>query len=140
MEDHGRQAWKLLMAVCNRSHSLLRETLAEFDLTLAQSHLLQLLQPGVPSQMSSLAASIGCDASNITGLVDKLEDRDLVARKAVPADRRIKMIVLTAKGERLRATVGERIFQLPPWIGALSPAERKVLRDLLKNGLDAESR
>lgn len=140
MQDYGRQAWKLLMAVCNRSHSLLRETLAEFDLTLAQSYLLQLLQPGVPRPMSSLAASIGCDASNITGLVDKLEDRDLVARTAVPADRRIKMIMLTAKGERLRATVGERIFQLPPWIAALSLSEQKLLRDLLKKGLEAESR
>lgn len=51
--------------------------------------------------MSYLADQLHCDASNITSIVDKLELLGLIERHIDPADRRIKLLRLTAKGEQV---------------------------------------
>ena len=45
---------------------------AECDLTAAQGHALRILDPKRPVPMSALAEALVCDASNVTGIVDKL--------------------------------------------------------------------
>src|SRR5215831_13644822 len=57
------------------------EICAEFDLTAMQGHTLRMLDPDRPVAMSALAGSLTCDASNVTGIVDKLESRGLIARQ-----------------------------------------------------------
>jgi DNA-binding MarR family transcriptional regulator len=52
--------------------------------------------------MGRLAQTLGCDASNVTGLVDRLEARGLVQRQPSRDDRRVKVIQLTAAGSRMR--------------------------------------
>lgn len=64
--------------------------------------------------MRALAAEWGCDASNATWIVDRLEQRGLAERRAVPTDRRVKQVVLTARGERTRAKVMEEFYRPPP--------------------------
>lgn len=44
---------------------------------------------------------MNCEASNLTGLVDRLEARGLVERQPHPDDRRVKCVGLTAAGEQL---------------------------------------
>src|SRR5882672_12643710 len=68
----------------------------EFDLSPMQGHALRILNPGRPVAMSALADALLCDASNVTGIVDKLESRGLIARQSADHDRRIKMLVVTA--------------------------------------------
>src|SRR5690242_10230656 len=75
---------------------------AAVDLTPMQGHALRLLDPGRPMAMRLLAESLACDASNVTGIVDKLESRGLIARHVDENDRRIKMLVVTEKGQALR--------------------------------------
>ena len=53
--------------------------------------------------MSRLADTLSCDASNVTGLVDRLESRGLVRRQSSLQDRRVKVLQLTPAGARLRA-------------------------------------
>ena len=48
--------------------------------------------------MSSIAEALACDASNVTGIVDRLESRGLIARATGADDRRVKTITLTAHG------------------------------------------
>src|SRR5689334_25243377 len=67
----------------------------ELDLSPAQGHALRALDPDRPVAMSTLADHMVCDASNITGIVDKLESRGLIARQADERDRRVKMLVVT---------------------------------------------
>src|SRR6266568_4185410 len=55
-----------------------------------------------PQTMGRMAEFLRCDPSNITGIVDALEDRNLAERKLSPADRRVKVVELTAAGEKLR--------------------------------------
>jgi len=52
---------------------------AELQLSPAQCHVLRLIEPGRPVAMGQLAETLACDASNVTGLVDRLELRGLVA-------------------------------------------------------------
>ncbi|WP_328396290.1 MarR family transcriptional repressor CouR [Nocardia sp. NBC_00416] len=49
-----------------------------------------------------VAATLGLDPSQIVGLVDELEERELVLRTQDPSDRRNKLIAATEKGRRLR--------------------------------------
>ena len=48
--------------------------------------------------MSQFAERMGCDASNITGIVDRLEAKDLVVRSVDKVDRRVKRIARTSAG------------------------------------------
>jgi DNA-binding MarR family transcriptional regulator len=59
--------------------------------------------------MGNLKTCFHCDPSNITAIVDVLEERKLVARYVSPSDHRIKMVKLLAKGERLRADLLTRL-------------------------------
>lgn len=73
------------------------EAAASAGLTAAQAMTLMLLAE--PISMREFAERMGCDASNVTGIVDRLEAKDLVKRTADPGDRRVKRIVRTKAGE-----------------------------------------
>ena len=108
---------------------------AEFDLTPAQGHALRTLDPARPVPMSTLAEALVCDASNVTGIIDKLEARGLAKR--VPAeDRRVKVLVLTPEGEQVRATIRERLLDPPEWIAKLTRDAQRELRNLLRDALE----
>jgi len=96
------------------------------------------MQLDSPLPMNELAAVLACDNSNVTGLVDRLEARELVARQASPDDRRVKRVVLTAAGTRLRAQLLERVGRPPAGLERLSPAEQRQLRNLLQRVLEDE--
>ena len=57
--------------------------------------------------------------SNLTGLVDRLEKRGLVARREVAADRRAYSVVLTAAGARLLRDILPRITKRPRRFGTI---------------------
>ena len=61
---------------------------AHHGLTSTQAKVLAQLDGPLP--MRGLAALLVCDASNVTGIVDRLEARGLVRREADTADRRVK--------------------------------------------------
>jgi DNA-binding MarR family transcriptional regulator len=50
--------------------------------------------------MRSLAESLHCDASYMTDLVDKLEQRGMIERRSSAEDRRVKLIALTGWGQQ----------------------------------------
>jgi MarR family transcriptional regulator, organic hydroperoxide resistance regulator len=111
------------------------ELTEEFDLTGSQLHALYLL--GEPRSMGELAQRLVCDASNVTGLVDRLESRGLIERRPGPDDRRVRMLVLTPAGEELRARALARFTEAPAGIAALTVDEQRTLRDLLQKALQA---
>src|SRR5262249_55408858 len=92
-------------------------------------------EPGRPAPMNELAGALGCDASNVTGLVDKLEARGLIERQTVRKDRRVKMIALTSAGASLRSRLLARLFRPPAFIASLPEPEKQVLRDILERAL-----
>ena len=83
--------------------------------------------------MGQLAETLACDASNVTGLVDRLESRGLVRRQSSSADRRLKVLDLTPAGVRLRTVVLERMTQPPDTLNRLSPEEQRELVKILRH-------
>ncbi|MEX2106343.1 MAG: MarR family transcriptional regulator [Solirubrobacterales bacterium] len=90
-----------------------------------------------PRTMSEVAAVLHCDNSNVTGIVDVLEEKGLATRHPSEQDRRVKLIALTAEGRRVRARLVRAVEKPPPWLEQLSDADQRVLRDLLKRAADA---
>jgi DNA-binding MarR family transcriptional regulator len=109
---------------------------SQFQLSAAQCHVLHLIEPGQPIPMGKLANALSCDASNVTGLVHRLESKGLVRRRADIADRRVKVLELTPAGARLRSTVIERITKPPERLERLSAADQHSLVRILKRILD----
>jgi DNA-binding MarR family transcriptional regulator len=105
--------------------------LAELGLSFAQAHALRLLDPEEPMPMSALAERLFCDASNVTGIADRLEMRGLVRRQSAEGDRRVKALTITPAGMKLRDQVMELMNQPPDAIAALSEADQRALRDIL---------
>ncbi|HXF32338.1 MAG TPA: MarR family transcriptional regulator [Solirubrobacterales bacterium] len=91
-----------------------------------------------PQTMGRMAELLRCDPSNVTGIVDALEERDLAARKPSAEDRRVKVIELTAAGRTLRARAVEEMYKPPAWIESLSPADQRALRDILRRAGDGQ--
>jgi DNA-binding MarR family transcriptional regulator len=73
---------------------------AEHGLSGMQAVTLLLLEQ--PRYMSSFKEILNCDPSNVTGIIDVLENKQLVSRTENRSDRRTKMVELLPKGERLR--------------------------------------
>jgi DNA-binding MarR family transcriptional regulator len=81
--------------------------------------------------MRALAEKWRCDASNVTWLVDRLEERGLVAREQLPSDRRVKTVVLTNSGAALRGLVDDELAAPPDPMLALTVAELNDLSRVL---------
>jgi DNA-binding MarR family transcriptional regulator len=110
--------------------------LAELGLSFSQAHALRLLDPEEAMPMSALADRLFCDASNVTGIADRLESRGLVRRESLAGDRRVKALTITPEGMTLRAQVLELMSQPPDAIAALSDADQRALRDILARAVE----
>ncbi|HEV2402749.1 MAG TPA: MarR family transcriptional regulator [Candidatus Saccharimonadales bacterium] len=111
---------------------VLLDTGLAYDLTLAQAITLLLLEK--PQPMHFVATRISCDASNVTGIVDSLERKNLVQRIDSPADRRIRLLKLQPKGTQLRKLLlGELSRNLDSLLNNLVDTEQEEFFQLLKN-------
>ena len=136
--DPAAEAWSLMLELSfSTNKPRLMAISHEYDLTPMQLHALRALEPGLELTMSALAGSLFCDASNVTGIVDRLEDRGLIERRSAAHDRRVKMLVVTGEGARLRQEVVERLSEPPPWVAALPRADQRALRDILRKAAGA---
>jgi DNA-binding MarR family transcriptional regulator len=106
----------------------------EFDLAPQQGMALRALHE--PRPMGELAKFLACDNSNVTGIVDRLEERGLVERRAAEHDRRVKLIELTEEGQRVRREIERRITEPPQVIADLPEADQIALRDILRRALE----
>jgi DNA-binding MarR family transcriptional regulator len=82
---------------------------ADMGLSSMQALTLLLVSTGQPRPMNSLGKLYDCDASNITGIIDGLEQKGLVSRRPHPSDRRIKIIRLEPAGLELRQAIANRL-------------------------------
>jgi len=82
---------------------------AEYGLTSTQAFVLMLTSHEQLRTMHSFCTILGCDASNITGIVDGLERKGLVTRAEHPNDRRVKVLELLPKGKQVRDEILTRL-------------------------------
>jgi len=133
--DPAREAWALMFELVLTHRAHVAAALAEYELSPMQAHVLRLLEPGAPVAMRQLAGALSCDASNVTGIVDRLELRRLVERRSAAHDRRVKFLALTREGAALRRRILEQLQEAPPAIATLPPDEQRALREILRSAL-----
>lgn len=127
-KDPAGEAWGLLAQLVYPPPFL--PIARELGLRPASFGTLRLLDE--PRTMSEIAAVLHCDNSNVTGIVDGLEERGLAVRTASEQDRRVKLIALTAEGRRVRARLMRAVEKPPAWLTRLAAADQRTLRDLLR--------
>jgi DNA-binding MarR family transcriptional regulator len=137
-EDSATEAWRLMTAVMMARKQQFPQIAASFKLNPGALHALLTLDPDVPQSMSALAGGWGCDASNVTWLVDRLEENGLVERRPHPTDRRVRTVALTPKGVEVRAQVETMIYEAPAGIADLSAADLQELCRVLRKVAPAD--
>ena len=130
--DDACRAWQLLVRFFFAQREHLPTSGSELELSRTQCHVLHLLEPGQALPMGRLAQTLACHASNITGLVDRLEARGLVRRRPAIDDRRVKVLELTPDGSRLRAQMLKRMTTSASPLAKLSPQQQRALVRILE--------
>ncbi len=125
----------LMIAMTARLQANFAAIAAETGLTPTQAKLLMQLQPSEALPMRVLAERLSYDPSNLTGVADKLEQRGAVERRPDANDRRVKALVITAEGVRLRDAFWQRLVSDPGPLGHLSRAQLTRLKDALTKAL-----
>jgi DNA-binding MarR family transcriptional regulator len=106
----------------------------DLGLSVAQLDVLRQLHAHGPTPMRRLAATMHCEASNLTGLVDKLERRGLVRRQDHPADRRVRVLALTDQGTEVSYQMWAAVTSGCPFM-KLPPEDRTHLDRLLRQSI-----
>ena len=136
MPDHSprkaelaRRVWRRMFDFLIRTSPQRTASLGRRGLTPNDARALFALDRTRGRSMSDLADEWMCDASNATWIVDRLEERGLAERRTIPTDRRVKLVVLTAKGDRTRHEMIRTLYEPPPELLELDLEELEALRD-----------
>ena len=118
--------------------ALFADECAAFGVTPVQFSIMTVAagQPGL-DQMR-LAQEVGVDRATLANVVSRLEGRGLLVRRQGRADRRLKLVSLTAKGRRTLAAMQDAASRAHHrTIAALPPAERRAFLAALRRLVDA---
>ena len=137
--------WKRPGYLVRRLHqvhyALFFEECEAFNITPVQYGLLTILSIGPDSDQISLANALGIDRTNVADVLNRLEQRGMVARTRSVEDRRMILVRLTPEGERLvenmhpaMARAQERFLQV------LDPQEREAFVKTLMRLLEANNK
>jgi DNA-binding MarR family transcriptional regulator len=99
-------------------------------LTNMQVAALYIIHRQPSTAMGNIAGKLHCDASNVTGIVDRLVSQGLVVRRDCETDRRAKVLATTEKGEEVILRIMDA---LPGQFGCnnLTESERQQLHAVL---------
>jgi len=131
IQDSQNLYWMLIQVAFRAKHGLMKLA-EEHDLTVMQLYTLCTMVPREPIPMNTISCMLFCDASNVTGIVERLFAQGYIVREEKPEDRRVKMISLTLKGEKLRKEllIALEQYELPEFKG-LSASQQDDLKSLL---------
>ena len=113
--------------------ALFAEECAAFGVTPVQFSIMTVAgaQPGL--EQVELAREVGVDRTTLTNVLTRLEARGLIARAAVPADRRVKRVSLTAEGKATLTRMNKAAERAHArTIEALAPTERAAFLGALR--------
>ncbi len=106
---------------------------AEFDLSSGQAFSLFLMDTNRARSMKEYCQAYACDAGNLTGLIDGLEEKGLVVREQDQADRRIKVVRVLPPGAVLQQKLAARLAEVNAELFApLSSDEQTVLTGMIQ--------
>jgi DNA-binding MarR family transcriptional regulator len=110
-----------------------QQTVTSLGISATQASIILMLASGRSLVAADLAREYGIDASAVTRLVDRLENRGLLVRVRSNADRRMVKLALTAQG----MVVAERIPEIfvgvqDVLLARFTPEETGFLKSMLR--------
>ncbi len=119
-----------LVLAISKMRNVWHQRMRSLELSPPQGITLRMLADS-PLPMGSVADLLSCDASNMTGIADRLEERGFVERIADPTDRRVKLLQITNTGRQLLDVMDAPLIDEFEGIASLSMDERRQLAALL---------
>lgn len=132
--DRTRRVRTLLARLSKDLAEQIRVAVSDIDLTETQAAVLRELE--TPLTQRQIADALSCEPSNVTFVLDRLENRELVARTPHPRDRRVNVVELTDAGRKARTETIERFESSSPLAG-LNDRELDQLEALLTKATGA---
>jgi DNA-binding MarR family transcriptional regulator len=115
-------------------------TVDELKLTQKQTAVMWLVQANPGVSQGGIGAVLGIDRATMMALVDRLESRDLLARRRSTVDARLRELHVTAAGKALMAQLRTRIASHEARVKRLfSLADLQKLETLLLRLQELES-
>lgn len=127
------EVWRRLFDLLMSTRAQREQVLQRFGLTPNDSRALHTLDTTKGTPMRALAREWGTDASAATWVIDRLEAKGLVERRTTAEDRRVKLVVLTARGAKVRDEILKAFHEPPPSLLALDRQELAAFRELLES-------
>ena len=135
---YSTSLWIRVLRFNIHSSKKLQEDLEKLELTAPQFYVLATIgyPGGVP--FSEIGAKMMVTVSNLTGIVDRLEEKDIVARDMDKHDRRVIHVKLTEKGKKLyKVSVTTFENSVSKLLSPLDKSQQKELSTLLRKLLGA---
>jgi DNA-binding MarR family transcriptional regulator len=125
-------AWEGLLEVARRLRRRAEEMLIEsFELSISMLGITGRLSraPEPTLRQTALADAMGLSLSRVSRVIDLLEQRGLVERRACPTDARATNVTLTRQGGALTASAQRELFAFvrSAFFDALEPGEVETL-------------
>ena len=128
-QETARRAWVLLTTLLeSQKRAFDREAEERYGLTQVSAYALYVLSELPPGPIGQLATKLNIDPGWATNIVDKLEQRGTVRRRASTTDRRVRVVEITPEGARIVAQIRD-LAVAPQALAALSDRE---LQDLVR--------
>ncbi len=124
--------WYLLARTGAVAYQRWADMLARLKVTPSQYKVVMALGETGPLGQQRLAELVGIDPRNAVPIIETLVEQSLVRRQVDPADRRRRVLQLTAKGQRLAdklASIGDNIER--DFLHPLAPTDQPRLQSML---------
>ena len=129
--SRAHELWALVIESFGGWEERMNTASAAAALSPVSAWALVKLDPDHPISQKELAARLHCKPSTVVDPTDRLEEGGLVVRKANPADRRVNVLIVTAKGKRRRSGLIANLFEPPQAFRQLQAGEQERFRDVL---------
>lgn len=87
------------------------QLLPDWSLSLSELYALSILAEEAPLSQQDLGAALALEKSSVSRLVQQLEQRGWVLRDRDPNDNRLRLLRLSAEGQRISNVVGQRMHE-----------------------------
>jgi MarR family 2-MHQ and catechol resistance regulon transcriptional repressor len=141
IDSSGTRVWLVLMKAQRALGRHASRSIGQFEIGLSDFAILEMLLHKGPLLVNDIGRRVELTSGAITSAVDRLEARGLVRREADDADRRARVIHLTAEGKaHIQPIFAVHKHAMDAAAAGLSAAERATLIELLKKlGTSAEN-
>lgn len=141
MKTSGTRLWWILWKAYGTLRECAERNIHSLGLCYSDFAVLEVVLHKGPTAVNTIGDRVGLTSGSITAAVDRLASKGLVERRPHAADRRARVVHLTAAGRKLaRTAFAEHEAAMERAAAGLTDAERGAAVDLLKKlGLAAQA-